>query len=426
MKLIVYSHDAFGLGNIRRMLAICQHLLKAFPGISILVVSGSPALHSLRLPMGLDYIKLPCLRRDQAGQLAAHSHASVEETLRLRSGLILTAVTHFAPDILLVDKKPDGLQGELHETLIYLQVHRPQTHLVLLLRDILDRPEVTRHQWQRHGYHDLIRRLYSQVWVVGTPGVFDMCAEYQFPACVVQKVRFCGYIRRELGLKSLDQVRSELAMSAGQRLLLVTLGGGGDGYRLADTYLSGLAVLPLVGCFKSLLILGSEMPEGQCWELKQRAAAQSDVVVLEFTDDLMSYLAAAELVVAMGGYNTICEILTLGKRSIIVPRIEPVAEQWIRADRMEKLGWLRVIHPHHLTPTVLMAAVQQDLDSSQSLETTTPQLNMEALPQITRYLTELLQHPHPMLDAYSTIHSPMGEDMQFSSAHWERLAVMES
>ncbi|RMF26089.1 MAG: glycosyltransferase, partial [Cyanobacteria bacterium J083] len=44
MRLVVYSHDAFGLGNIRRMLAICQHLLATIPNVSILVLSGSPAI----------------------------------------------------------------------------------------------------------------------------------------------------------------------------------------------------------------------------------------------------------------------------------------------------------------------------------------------------------------------------------------------
>ena len=53
MKLMVYSHDAFGLGNIRRMLTICEYLLRTLPSISILVVSGSPALHTLRLPEGV-------------------------------------------------------------------------------------------------------------------------------------------------------------------------------------------------------------------------------------------------------------------------------------------------------------------------------------------------------------------------------------
>ena len=71
MKLLVYSHDAYGLGNICRMLAICHHLLDTIPNLSILVLSGSPMLHSFRLPAGLDYLKLPCLHRDENGDLSA-------------------------------------------------------------------------------------------------------------------------------------------------------------------------------------------------------------------------------------------------------------------------------------------------------------------------------------------------------------------
>ena len=71
MRLMVYSHDSFGLGNIRRMLAICQHLLATIPELSVLIVSGSPMIHSFRLPQRLDYIKLPCLGRDRVGKLTA-------------------------------------------------------------------------------------------------------------------------------------------------------------------------------------------------------------------------------------------------------------------------------------------------------------------------------------------------------------------
>jgi len=63
-RLLVYSHDTFGLGNIRRMLCICEYLLEALPTLSILLVSGSPMVHSFRIPRRLDYIKLPCLRPD--------------------------------------------------------------------------------------------------------------------------------------------------------------------------------------------------------------------------------------------------------------------------------------------------------------------------------------------------------------------------
>ncbi|NJR62094.1 MAG: glycosyltransferase [Cyanobacteria bacterium CRU_2_1] len=388
MKLMVYSHDAFGLGNIRRMLAICQYLLKTIPKISILVVSGSPALHSLRLPAGLDYIKLPCIGRDESGAVAAkYLDTEIEEAVKLRSDLILSVTRNFKPNLLLVDKKPNGLQSELKDTLAYLKSDRPETKLVLLLRDILDRPEATIAQWQRHSYYDIIASQYDQVWVVGTPDVFDVRTEYQFPHSVACKVRFCGYIQREPGFTPRAVLRQELQLQPDQSLVLVTPGGGDDGYHLVDTYLSGLVTLP--SSITSLIVSGPEMPASERESLRQRVAQHDRACFLEFTDDMASYMDAADVVVSMGGYNTIGEILSLRKRAIVVPRIQPVEEQWIRAERMSQLGLFRAIHPDHLTPESLGQALMEALVAQPIAPFP---LDMGALPRIADYLTDLMSH----------------------------------
>ena len=53
---------------------------------------------------------------------------------------------------------------------------------------------------------------------------------------------------------------------------------------------------------------------------------------------LEELIAGAKAVVAMGGYNTFCEILSFDKRALIVPRTQPRMEQFIRAKRAEELG----------------------------------------------------------------------------------------
>lgn len=391
MRLIVYSHDAFGLGNIRRMLAICQYLIKAYPKVSILVISGSPALHSLRLPQGLDYIKLPCLGRDESGTVSSkYLETDLNDAVKLRSDLILSTVQNFKPDLILVDKKPDGLQQELQATLSYIKMHQPETKLVLLLRDILDRPEATIAQWQRHGYYDTIANLYDQVWVVGIPEIFDVRHEYQFPPAVVQKTRFCGYIRREPGIKSRQVLRKELQLQPADKLVLLTPGGGADGYHLVDTYVRGLEAQPSE--WRSLIISGSEMPTDQREQIQHRVAHLPLVEMLEFTDDLVGYMDAADLVVSMGGYNTIGEILSLQKRAIVVPRLQPVEEQWLRAERMAKMGLFQAIHPANLTSTHLMQCIQNELRAIEtSVSSALPDMN--ALPRIAEYLSRLVREP---------------------------------
>ena len=391
MKLVVYSHDAFGLGNIRRMMAICEHLLTSVPNLSILLISGSPVLHRFRTPTGLDYIKLPCVGRNRTGEVSAKFLGIDAQTaVKLRSNLIQTAVAHFEPDLLLVDKKPYGLHGELTDTLAWLRIHLPDTPCVLLLRDIIDRPVVTIAEWRRLGYVEAIANLYRQVLVLGTPEVFDLSAEYQLPTAAAQKVRFCGYIRKPPGNHSAEAMRHALGVQSDEQLVLVTPGGGEDGDYLIETYLAGLAHLPPeYNKIHSVVICGPEMPYAKRQVLCQAAAANPKVQMLEFTDDLMSYMGAADSVVSMGGYNTTCEILSLVKRAVVVPRVSPVQEQWIRAKRLAELGLLRVIHPDQLTPETLMQALMAQLnpDTGDNANTT---FNLNALPRLTQHLLELL------------------------------------
>jgi predicted glycosyltransferase len=392
MRLMVYSHDAFGLGNIRRMLTICEHLLSSISELSILVVSGSPMLQSFRLPPRLDYIKIPCLNRGETGEIAVkYLQTDISETIKMRSDLILMAAMNFKPDAILVDKKPYGIKNELATTLKFLKKQLPRTKLLLLLRDILDSPENTISEWQEHGFYQAVDRFYDQILVVGMPEVFDICREYQFPPEVAQKVRYCGYLRKEPGFKSREDRRQELELQEREQLVLVTPGGGEDGYHLVDTYLTAIAQQP-AKFFRSVIICGSEMPPQQRKQLYQKAASIPQVKMLDFTDDLMSYIDAADAVVCMSGYNTITEVLSLGKRTIAIPRIKPASEQLMRAEKMSQLGVLKMIHPGEVTPENLMDLLLTQLENTHCCPVAIG-LDLGGLTRIAHYISHLLSNP---------------------------------
>ncbi|MBD2344561.1 glycosyltransferase family protein [Anabaena subtropica] len=385
MRMLVYSHDAYGLGNIRRMLAICEHLLQEIPGISILLLSGSPMVQGFRLPKGLDYIKLPCLNRGSTGEVAVkYLGIGLEETVRLRSQLILSAAINFQPDLFLVDKKPYGVKNELADTIHYFRRQLPQTKLVLLLRDILDSPQVTVADWTKNGYYAAIEKFYHQVLIVGTPEVFHTVQEYEFSPNIARKSHYCGYIGRKSGLKSPENIRNELQVSPGERLILVTPGGGEDGYELVDTYLGAIKLLAEANSYKSLIIYGPEMPQTQKQLIMQVAENNPQVQVREFTDDLMSYIQAADAIVSMAGYNTVCEIVSANKPAVIIPRSHPSKEQLIRAQRMAKLGLFPAINPGELSPEALKFALVNQLPISKF------KLSMNGLDNVKKYLYQML------------------------------------
>src|SRR5437868_13528546 len=83
-RILVYSHDTFGLGNIKRMLEISKHLVAAYSNVSVLITSGSPMVNAFRIPPRIDYIKLPSLARTPAVAYHATSlGVDYEDTIRL-------------------------------------------------------------------------------------------------------------------------------------------------------------------------------------------------------------------------------------------------------------------------------------------------------------------------------------------------------
>lgn len=387
-RMVAYSHDTYGLGNIRRMLAVCNYLIDAVPDLSILLISGSPMVQSFRIKNGIDYIKLPCLSRTGAeGYEVKTINADLSETVELRAELILRTVERFKPDLLLVDKKPFGVEHELRDTFEYLRIERPETQLILLLRDILDDAQATTAVWKKQRYYEAVRKYYDRVLVVGAPEVFDLRKEYRFPAAAADKVRFCGYIGQENTPRPREQVRRELGVKS-SKFVLATVGGGEDGYELLRHYLAGLALQNGGEPRDSLIVCGPEMAPARRAELQRLAQPLARVQVREFVDDMLSAMNAADVVVSMGGYNTVCELLSLRKPAVIVPRAKPVAEQWIRAQRLANLGLFRVIHPDCVNPANIHHAID-NLLAQNGVVPLQPRINLDALPRIAAHVAEL-------------------------------------
>ncbi len=141
---------------------------------------------------------------------------------------------------------------------------------------------------------------------------------------------------------------------------------------------------------KTLVICGPEMIESQRNHIHALISECSNVVVQNFTDDMMACMDAADLVISMGGYNTVCELLTLRKRAIVVPRVVPVQEQWIRAERMAKLGLLRALHPEQITPSVLMETVKDELSKINVHPQNLYQINLNGLSGVCRSIYGLM------------------------------------
>jgi predicted glycosyltransferase len=229
------------------------------------------------------------------------------------------------------------------------------------------------------------------VLVLGERSIFDPVKEYRFPSPVIDKTVFCGYMRKGGELQSRDDIRKSLQINGRRKMVLVTAGGGQDGYHVIENYLKGIRNTPVTDGIQSLVVCGPEMPNQQRANLQEQAGGDPHIQFYSFTGEMESLIAAADAVVAMAGYNTVCEILSLNKRAIVIPRVRPTEEQWIRADRMSRLGLFKTIHPDDLTPERLMRCLSESLDSDGEI---TPSLDLNALPVVTERVNALLGISH--------------------------------
>jgi len=330
-RVLIYSHDSFGLGHLRRCRALAHALVEGQPDLSVLILSGSPIIGSFDFRSRVDFVRIPgVIKRRNGDYTSLTLQIDIEETLAMRAAIIRHTAEIFDPDLFIVDKEPLGLRGEVKETLLSLKARG--TPLVLGLRDVMDEPALLAPEWERKQVVPALERLYDELWIYGLPQICDPLEGVGVPASVRRKTVYTGYLRRQPEAPA--QRYQELP---DQPFILVTPGGGGDGEELVDwvlrAYESG-AELP----HRALMVLGPFMNSGRQAEFLERAGRLDRVEATSFETHLESLMQRAAGVVAMGGYNTFCEILSFDRRALLVPREQPRREQFIRAARAQELG----------------------------------------------------------------------------------------
>ncbi len=363
MKLAMYSHDTFGLGHIRRTLLIAEHLSSALTDLSVLIVSGSSMIHEMRIPRNVDYVKIPCLTKVTNGcYQPKFLGRAPSEVKTLRREIILNALKGYRPDIFVADKVPTGIDHELIASLRYLREEQNETKVILGMRDILDSPDHVRAEWEETGAYEALQEYYDEIWVYGSQRIMDVVEVYGFPREVEEMIHYCGYLRRNGSSAEPDKIRRELGLGD-RKLVLMTLGGGGDGHEIVPVFHQAMSELSHSGDPAAMIVTGPDFPADRLKSVLPDGERNGSFIYRDYMPNLIDYMAASDVVVAMSGYNTICEVLSLNKAAITIPRITPRTEQLIRAEKFSGMGLLKMIHPLELSPGRLAAEIIDSLDN---------------------------------------------------------------
>ena len=341
-KILMYSHDTFGLGHLRRSRAIAHALVSRFKGLSILIISGSSIAGAFDFKARVDFVKIPSVIKLYNGEYTSLSgHINLDETLNLREETILNTAKTFQPDMFIVDKEPVGLKGEVEKTLQYLRTQ--DCRLVLGLRDVLDSPRLLKKEWEKADLINKANRYFDDIWVYGPDNFWNPLQGLNISPSLKDRIRYMGFIKRENDggeTISLTQLPNDF--------ILVTTGGGGDGIDVVESILSAYEHNQKNGNTKKLsnavIILGPFIPVEARNTIVERAQSLPQIYLLDFDNKIEALIERCDGMLCMGGYNTFCEIISFDKPAIVIPRDYPREEQLIRSKRAHEIGLLKMLH----------------------------------------------------------------------------------
>jgi predicted glycosyltransferase len=306
-RYLFASHDGFGLGHVRRNTLVARAILAREPDAEIVVVTGLP-MRPAWLGDGVRVVPVPPLLKDSAGAYR-NPGMTVERALADRSAAFAAAVEQVRPHVVVVDRHPYGIAGELRAGLH--AARRGGAALVLGLRDILDQAAAVEAELAGAGW-DGVPELFDRVLVYGERVLCDHEREYGLPVTP----DYTGWV-----------VDTAAAREREDGLVVVCAGGGGDG---AQVFALGAELAAHDPAGRYVVVAGP-------YATKDVPAA-GNLTVLRDAPGCAELFAGASGVVEMAGYNSTFEALAAGLRPVLVPRRSPRREQAIRASRLTALG----------------------------------------------------------------------------------------
>jgi len=379
-RVLLYSHDTFGLGHLRRCRAIANALVEAYGGLQVLIISGAPIAGAFDYRARVDFVKIPSVIKLRNGEYTSLAeHVDLSDTLKMRRAMILETARSFQPDVFIVDKEPMGLHGEVEDTLDWLKGQG--TRLVLGLRDVMDAPALLAAEWRRKKLVPRICKYFDDIWVYGPRGFHDPLAGVVVPAALRERMRYVGFLKRKC--------RATAPRPAEGPFVLVTPGGGGDGADLVRDVIAAYREHPDLP--RALIVCGPYMPAEERAIFRAEAEAIPALRMIDFTPRMEDLMGQAEAVICMSGYNTWCEVLSFDKPALMLPRTEPREEQLIRAMRASELNAATMLLPEEARDCDLMAAKIRALATQLPPSVGYPHPDLDGLPNIIRIVGEWLR-----------------------------------
>jgi predicted glycosyltransferase len=359
-KILFYCQYHLGMGHLVRSVEIIRALTQTF---QVCFVKAGTEVAEIELPASVQVVTLPLLLSENKQLKVANPDQNLDDIQELRKTLLLKTFTDFQPDILMIEGYPFKKFQFEFEAIPLLKLAKSakyNTQVVCSLRDIVmaqnyhDRDEVVNKTCDR------LNRYFDLLLVHSDPSFYPLEESFPDVQNISCPIVYSGYVAQALTDNSTTAAEDALNFKCPDPMLLVSVGGGQLGHNLLEASIAAAPILKDLIPYHIHVFSGPFIPETKFLQLQESASGQSNLTFRKYTSQLLKFMQKADLSVSLGGYNTTMNILSTGVRSLLLPS-DKDWEQKVRAEKLEKLGFLQLLHPDDIEPNRLSQRIVQAL-----------------------------------------------------------------
>jgi predicted glycosyltransferase len=399
-KILFYCQNLLGMGHLVRTTEIIRALTQEF---QVCLIDGGQPVEGFELPANVEVIHLPVLQVEVSATLevgkqlkVVGSQMSLDDVKAFRKQTILDTFDRFQPDCVITEGYPfsknKSLSFEMMPLIEHIQQAGSAVKLVCSLRDIIMVKEFADRDQEEQRRCQFINQYYHGLLVHSDPQVHRLEASVARAQELTCPVYYTGYVVQSPPENLEISPEDAQLLAEPKPNILVSVGGGKLGHDLLEGIIQAAPLLAQQIPHQIYLFTGPLMAPEKYQMLQQLALGQPNLTLREYTPHLLEFMQQTELSISLGGYNTTMNVLRTGVRSLIYPSNKD-REQAIRAEKLEALGFLKILQAADLQPEVLTEKIVTYLQKV-SRQQPLPTLELEGAQNTATYLKALL-YPQP-------------------------------
>jgi predicted glycosyltransferase len=374
-KILFYCQNLLGMGHLVRTTELMRELVKTF---EVCLIEGGQQVDGFEMLPAVEVVQLPTIQVEVFDSLQVGkelqvigSTMSLAEVKEYRQQKLIEVFDRFQPDVLITEGYPfsknKALAFEMVPLLEHVRKSDRTTQIICSLRDIIMVKEFADRDAEEKRRCEFVDRYYDAILLHSDPAIHRLEDNISNADSLTCPIYYTGYVVQS----EPDQVEFDPAdlalLNDPTPKIVVSVGGGKLGHDLLESIIQAAPLLQQQIYHQIIIFAGPLMDAAKYRDLEKLAKGKTNISLRRFTPSLIAYLDRADLSISLGGYNTTMNILKTGVRSMIYPS-DKDREQAIRAEKLEKLGLLKMIDRSQLEPEPLARSIVDYLAGNETMD----------------------------------------------------------